>query len=335
MNPASSKVRSSRPGIFPWLYPLRTRLEAPGVLVVEAAPLHYVARGLISGVLIPLLLMLLFFYVHHAGGDLPPSFLQGLELFLEIVGAVLVLVCLGVVVAAPLLSRRTVVRFDRGRGVVERPRDGVTVPLAEVAGIGVREGSGLASFSMFDLVLVRADGTQLLALHGPIAGQHTARAQATRREIEAFLGPGAAALPEKLAPGISAQPTERTTLGFPPNVAAGLCYVPIGGIGFLLSIIMLCSCKDRRVRFAAKQSLVQLACWLLVIPVALAVALALAFVVPESSPARIPAIILFVVTFSAASFGNVGAYIVACVQAFRGRVWVMPWLRWLIGKSAP
>jgi hypothetical protein len=334
MNPASSRVRSSRPGIFPWLYPLRTRLEAPGVLVVEAAPLHYVARGLISGVLIPLLLMLLFLYVHHAGGDLPPSFLQGLELFLEIVGAVLVLVCLGMAVTAPLLSRRTVVRFDRGRGVVERARDGLTVPLAEVAGIGVREGD-FAHRNMFDLVLVRADGTQLLALHGPIAGHHTARAQATRREIEAFLGPGAAALPEKLAPGISAQPTERTTLGFPSNVAAGLCYVPIGGIGFLLSIIMLCSSRDRTVRFAAKQSLVQLAFWLLVIPVALGVALALAFVIPESSPARIPAIILYVVTLSAASLGNVGAYIFACVQAFRGRVWVMPWLRWLIGKSAP
>jgi uncharacterized membrane protein len=310
------------------------RLEAPGLLVVEASPSHYVKRGLISVFLVPLLMMLLFFYVHYAGSDLSPSFLQGVDVFLEIVGAVLLLVCLGMAVAAPLLSRRTVVRFDRVRGVVERAPDGLRVPLADVAGIGVREG-GFAHPNMFDLVLVRADGSPLLALQGPIAGQHTARALATRREIEAFIGLAAAALPERLAPGISAQPTERTTLGLPPNVAAGLCYVPIGGICVVVSIIMLCSSKDRTVRFAAKQSLLQFACLLLVIPVALAVALTLTFAVPESSPARIPAIVLFVVMFSAASIGNVVAFVVACVRSFRGRVWVMPWLRWLIGKSAP
>jgi len=133
----------------------------------------------------------------------------------------------------------------------------------------------------------------------------------------------------------TSQPMERTTFGLTPNVAAGLCYLPIQGIFILVPIIMLCSSKDRTVRFAAKQSLLQFACGFLVLIIVIGGAGGLVLVVPEDSPARIPVLILLGASLGAVFVWYLGAYIVACVRAFRGRTWVMPWLRWLIGKSAP
>jgi len=135
--------------------------------------------------------------------------------------------------------------------------------------------------------------------------------------------------------GLSGQPTEQTSFGLTPNVAAALCYFPLQGIFILISIIMLCSSKNRIVRFAAKQSLLQFACGLLVAILAAGIGLGLVIAVPEGSPAHTPAIILLAAILGAVFIWHLGAYIVACVQAFRDRIWVMPWLRWLIGKSAP
>src|SRR5260370_13661024 len=112
----------------------------------------------------------------------------------------------------------------------------------------------------------------------------------------------------------TSQPMERTTFGLTPNVAAGLCYLPIQGIFILVSIIMLCSSKDRTVRFAAKQSLLQFAFGFLVLIIVIGGAGAPLLALPEHSSARLPALILLGVSLGAVFVWYLGAYIVACAR---------------------
>lgn len=307
-------------------FPLRTTIEGAGVLVVESPPSHFVKRGLLAVLLVPVLVALLALLLGLAADD-GEAILVGLGAF----AGVVVLAGLTLIALAPILSRRTRVRFDGPRGVVVRERDGLTVPLRDVAGVVLRPRGGLAMAQ--ELVVVRADGAPLVTLHAALASTHTAQAQGIASAIHAFFGapPAAVAAPYRYgAPPPAA--IDQGALGLAPNVAAGLCYLPIQGIFVLVSIVMLIGAKHPAVRFAAKQSLLQLALALVVGVVVLGGAAGAVIATDTQNPVAIASVIALVIAFA---LWHVGAYIVACVRAFRGRTWVMPWLRWAIGKSAP
>jgi uncharacterized membrane protein len=318
-----------------WLFPLRTRTEGARAIVVESAPSHYVKRGLLAACALPPLFALLGLVVGIGmlgGGD------AGAVAFVACVGlgGVGLVSGLGVAAASGVLSRRSRVRFDAERGVVVRERDRFSVPLRDVAGVVLRPRGDLLGSQ--DLVVVRGDGAVLLRLHGPMTSPHAALALGIARDVDAFFGVAPAAAPAPYrAPtpgGQAISPPEPQTGGIKPNVAAGLCYLPLQGIFVIASIVALVASKDRFVRFAAKQSLAHLLFATVVGGVVVGACGAAAAVLPDSSALRVPAIVATCVLLGAFFVWHVTAYIVACVRAFRGRLWVMPWLRWLLAESA-
>jgi uncharacterized membrane protein len=316
-----------------WLFPLRTRTEGACAIIVEAAPSHYVKRGLVGGLLLPPLLLLLGLFV---AVGMPEDHADVVFAACAALGGVALVAGLGMVMAAGPLSRRSRVRFDAERGVVVRERDGLAVALRDVAGVVTRPRGGLdGTLGQLELVAVRRDGAVLLPLSGPIAGKYAADAHAIARAIDTFFGVVPAAGPAPYREPMGAlQPAgpQVSTLGMKPNVAAGLCYLPVQGIFVVVSIVALVKSRDPVVRFAAKQSLLHLLFATVVGVVVLGASGAAVAVLPDASPLRVPAIVLMCVLAGAFFVWHVTAYIVACVRAFRGRVWVMPWLRWLLGE---
>jgi len=322
-----------------WLFPLRTRIDGARALVVEVAPSHYVKRGLLAGLALPPLFALVGLVVAaiaaDGGGD-------GLTAFLVCVGlgGVGLLAGLGLAAASSLLSRRSRVRFDAERGVVVRERDGAAIVLRDVGGVVVRPRAGFGGFAgSAELVVVRGDGAPLLEVFAPVAAMHVPLAQGIAREVDAFFGVSPAAVPAPYraphAPAFAASPPGASAGGIKPNVAAGLCYLPVQGIFLIASIVALVASRNPFVRFAAKQSLVHLAFATVTGIVVVGGAGALTAAIPDDSPMRTPAILVTCLLVGAFAAWHVTAYVVACVRAFRGRVWVMPWLRWLLARSAP
>jgi hypothetical protein len=315
------------------LFPLRTRIDAAGVLVVETAPSHYVKRGLVAALLVPPLVG--FLAVLAAAADADAGALYALAAF----AGVVMVAGLSLALLAPILSKRTRVRFDAGRGEIVRERDGFAVAMREAAGVVLRPTGNLGLAR--ELVVVRADGSPIVVLHGAIASTHVAPAQAIANDIHAFFGvaPAAAPAPYRHPPpgAVHPPPAEAVqgALGMPPHIAAGLCYLPVQGIFLLASIVMLIGAKHPAVRFAAKQSLLQLALAFVTGIVVVGGTVGIAVTVNEHSPFHVPLVVLAIVVVFAFACWHLGAYIYACLAAFRGRVWVMPWLRAVIGKSAP
>ncbi len=126
----------------------------------------------------------------------------------------------------------------------------------------------------------------------------------------------------------------------PDNTAAMLCYLPIQGIHIIASFYYLFAARDRPfVRFAAKQSLMQLGLTLVAL-----IACGVGFGVPLAmmdvdGPKRLTVtavvlIVLLALSLGVIAIGNIVAHIVACVRAQSGKLWVMPWLRRIVRPPA-
>ncbi|MCA9631819.1 MAG: hypothetical protein KC766_29395 [Myxococcales bacterium] len=107
---------------------------------------------------------------------------------------------------------------------------------------------------------------------------------------------------------------------------AMLCYLPVQGIFVFTSVACLVVSRSDYVRSAAKQSLLQFGFSLLVLGLIL-----LLFGLPTAllSDPGATAPLAAALTISTLAFAawNLSAHVYACVRFYRGRPWIMPWLR--------
>lgn len=282
-------------------------VEGP-TTVITGSPRAYRLRGLLSLLVLPLAFGVL---VAVLGGmvDAPEDVLLVVWLVTVVVSVAYGLVLL---VGAERLARRHLVRFDGARRVVvvgaaEHPYAGLSVELVRRSAL---------AFSRLELV---RDGAVVATIHDRLGEPHGADAAALVRHLSGLLGLPAA-IPASPAPSVD----DRT--------AAMLCYLPIQGIHLVASLYYLFSARERPfVHFAARQSLAQVAVTLggLVVSL-LGLGLPLALVAGGERSLPVGGVVLtvlLVVALSALAIANLVAHGIAAVRAYRGEVWVIPWLR--------
>lgn len=121
----------------------------------------------------------------------------------------------------------------------------------------------------------------------------------------------------------------KSALGLDPNVAAGLCYIPVCGINLIMSIIVLVTEKTNKLaRFHAFQSLLLLAaavvgyivCWVITVVIVMA-----------GAAMNMPGLgFLGFLVIGAYALIVLAAVIMACIKAFTGQVYKLP----IIGNLA-
>ena len=149
------------------------------------------------------------------------------------------------------------------------------------------------------------------------------------------LAAAADALADALGVEASVPRAARRAVGVVPHdehVWAALCYAPLDGVNVAYSMLALISSRDPALRFAAKQSLAFLAVELflgLMVSGCVGIPILVA-----SAPFAIEAL-AFLCPFLFLGLLRVSARLVACVRAYRGEPWVMPWLAPLSRRWAP
>lgn len=288
------------------LFPLRA-FPSGNSLILKTPRSLYWARGALSVFASPVIggsvvLLMLMMGLEDAS--------VGLVAFASVVGF-FVLWGIGLFALGTRLSERTVVTFDRA--TVCRP-DGASVPTAAIALVRVRRREGFTGFHVLELV---APNGEMFAVHERLPAMPESLA-AVASEVASWLG-----VPSESPPA--------TSSSFDEKHAAVLCYLPIQGIFLIASLWFLATDRRPFVRFAAKQSLLHFAFSIVVLLVAIALgAVPVLLTEGADGPLRVLAIVWLVILLVAFAIWNVGAHIYACVQASRGRAWVMPWLRFAV-----
>lgn len=282
----------------------------------------YVARGLLAIVALPLLFGLLLVLAGVGFFDGSPDEETFTAIWLALSGASFVYGA-ALVGLSGWLSRRGEVRFDRARGVVVA---GSVAHPFEGLEVRVSRRPGLSGWSALELV--RQDAP-VVTLNDRLQSLHAADVASHAAYVAQLIG----AAP--LAPSAASPPRL-----FDDRTAAMLCYLPLQGIHVIASLYYLASAHDRPfVRFAAKQSLLQLAATMVSL-VVLGVGLGVPLAIVSSAQREIPSLgIALIVALSLSllviALANVVAHLVACVRAYHGRAWVIPWLRPIAARWLP
>jgi uncharacterized membrane protein len=306
-----------------FLFPLHASFEN-GSLVVGVARSHYVKRGLILAFALPplLFLLVLIFCGALLGeeiGDVALVIAATLGLIAGIAGMILVAL-------SGSLARRSRVVFDRGRGIVIRERDGASAPLDAIRAVRVRKSDGPLGGGFFILELARGDGAPLLALNERVQASHG-------RDLDAFTRFVAETL-QVFADVPTTLATESWS-GPGQNIAAALCYIPVQGIFIGASLYYLITARDRPfVRFAAIQSLLHTT-FAIAVLVVLMLVLGVPTALVDDGPLRVGLAIGLGLGLTLFWIGNLTIHIYATIQAWRGRAWVMPWLRFATRRWVP
>ena len=117
----------------------------------------------------------------------------------------------------------------------------------------------------------------------------------------------------------------KSALGLDPNVAAGLCYIPVCLIGIIMSIIVIATDKTNKLaRFHAFQSLLLMGTSIVLYIVAM-VFFGVAAAANSSILALLGSLLYFVVII-----GILIAVILCCIKAFMGQIFKLP----VIGNMA-
>lgn len=305
------------------MFPLAIEVEGTDVVVRRSRQM-YVVRGLLGVFLLPILfgLLLVLVAVGFTDGTGSEDTWTGIWIALSSFG---VLWGLGLLVLSGWLSRRNEVRFDRARALVLHK--GASHPFEGLA-VGVRGRPGLGGWNILEL---HRQGVPVVVVDDRIAGPH---ADDLARHAE-YLGRLLGSAPVAVAPG-AAYGAQGQKL-FDDKTAAMLCYLPLQGIHLVASLYYVSSARSRPfVHFAARQSLLQTGVTmlaLLVCGVGFGVPLALVSAGSRELPVMaIVFIALLSISLLLIAIANVVGHLVACVRAYRGVTWIMPWLRWIVRR---
>lgn len=299
------------------MFPLSLVVDGSDVIAQGSRRL-YVIRGLLGLFALPILFGLLVLLVALGLEAFDEEALSLIWGALAIASALWGLV---LIVFSGALARRSAVRFDRARGLV--CKGAVTLPFDGLE-VRVRRVEGISGFTAIDM----CHGPHAITVHDRLQPMHAADISAHVQYLAQLVG-GA---PVHASAGAAIGPRKHL---IPDNTAAMLCYLPFQGIHVAASLYYLFAARDRPfVRFAAKQSLAQLG-----LTFAALIVFGAGFGVPlaivmdgekELSAAAIVLIVLLSVSLGVVAIGNIVAHIVACVRAQSGKLWRMPWLRWLL-----
>jgi uncharacterized membrane protein len=301
------------------MFPLALEVDGVDIVATRSRRL-YVLRGLLGIFALPILFLLLVGLL--AGGlgfDDEPLILIWLAL-----SAASIVWGIALIALSRWLSRRGAVRFDRTRGVVSS--GSLQLPF-EGLELRVRKLEGMSGWTTIEA----RHGQRVIAIHDRLQPMHAIEVATHVNYLAELVG-----APVQAAPDAAFGAAKKHLI--PDNTAAMLCYLPFQGIHLFASLYYLVAARERPfVRFAAKQSLAQLGMTmlaLLVFGVGFGIPLALAMDgEKELTPVAIVLIVLLSVSLGVVAIGNIVAHIVACVRAQGGKLWVMPWLRWIV--SAP
>lgn len=285
------------------MFPLALRVEGVDVVAVKSRRV-YVIRALLGMLALPFICVVLAAIVE-------------LEVFYLLALASL-LFGVSLLVLSGYLSRRRMVRFDRSRNVVVA--HGIEHPFAGLE-LRVRVIPGLSQWHVIELA---RNGTSVVTIHDRLQRFQEPDIHAHTDYLARILG-------DAPVTGITATATRSHLIN--DNTAAMLCYLPFQGINIIASLYYLFAARDRPfVRFAAKQSLTQMGVTLLMLLV-----VGLAFGIPlaifNEGAAAIVFGVLLGVSLATVAIGNIVAILVACVRANGGKLWVIPWLRFLLNDS--
>jgi uncharacterized membrane protein len=117
----------------------------------------------------------------------------------------------------------------------------------------------------------------------------------------------------------------KSALGLDANVAAGLAYLPVCGVGLIMSIIILVTDKTNKLaRFHAFQSL-------LLMGASIVLYLFVTFIVGIAAAAESSVLVMLgTLLYFACILGILAAVIFACIKAFMGQMFKLP----VIGNMA-
>lgn len=301
------------------LFPLALSVEGVDVVARRSRRL-YVLRGLLLLFALPVLFGLLVLLV---GLEAETSVESLAAIWVGLAG-LSVLFGVGLVALSGPLSRRGEVRFDRTRGVVLV--SGAAHPWAGLE-VRVRQREGLNRWRALEL---HRQGQVVATLHDRLQPIHTRQIELVSEYVARLLG----------ADPPAPEPQGARAPSIDDRSAALLCYLPFQGVNFVASLWFLFGAKQKPfVQFAARQSLTQMATTAVAV-----IAASLLFGVPlaifasgerELSTASTVLLVALGLSLAAIAFANFGACITACVRAYRGQAWVIPWLRPIVTRWLP
>ncbi|MBK7581266.1 MAG: hypothetical protein IPI67_13760 [Myxococcales bacterium] len=279
---------------------------------------HWAFRGILLALALPPLFALLAVLagLDEDGVSVPSVVLAGIAGLSFVLGLLLALV-------SPLLAARTRTRIDFGRGFVFTARSPYPVSLSAFTQLEVERQDRVSGF--LELRAHRTDGPALKLL-GPLLPKHATEAAELAHWLGATLN---------VPVSTPALPSVGAASSSSDSLAGLLCYLPIQGVFIIASLYYLFAARGRPfVRFCAIQSLSQLGfsiATLAIILLGLGVPLALA----DPSPLQTALIVLLAITLTLYWLWNFAAHAYACYSAYKGRLWVMPWLGFWVRRFLP
>jgi len=303
---------------LPALSALRRHVAFDGVcLVVQVPAWHWAWRGIVLALALPPLFALLaaLLLMEDAEATLPSVVIGGLA-------AVAFLSGLLVVLASPLLSARSKTRIDFSRGAITSTRF-PELPLHEIASLAVVRPSPWTAF--LELRALRRSGGPIRIL-GPLVPKQSGDLYLLASWLGTSLNVAVDASTVEPRPGASSSGD---------HMAGLLCYLPVQGIFLIASLYFLFAGKKRPfVRFCAIQSLSQFVFSFGAL-VVLLVALGVPVAALDGAPLQTVFIVLLALGLTAFWLWNFGAHAYACYAAYKGRLWVMPWLGFWVRRFLP
>ena len=298
--------------------------EGAASFSVTVSPREYVRRGLLTLFLVPVLLFLLLGLLWVLVSGQTDSAVPELpfEVIWLVISAASACVGLWRLASAKRSSAQSTLQFDASRWSVRK--QGLELPLNGFACVSARRPSKMLKWSLLELV-PHPGGTPL-TVYERFEPRHNQELTQYAHWIAARLR-----LPVQIEPELARGGAYRMD----EKSAAMLCYLPLQGI-FLAASVYYVLKGDQRplVRFCARQSLCQTLFSFVTLLAALVV-----FGVPvallSDGPARIAAIVLLSVALGAFAIWNLWAHILACSRAYKGKPWVMPWLRPIVRRWLP
>ena len=279
---------------------------------------HWAWRGAVLPLALPPLFTVLevLLSVGEDGVSAPSVVIAGLGGFSFVAGLTLAML-------SPLLSARTRTALDFADATFTSARLPHPVPVAQISSIALAQTSTLSSF-----IEIRAlrSGQRPVRILGPLMPKHAGEAA----ELADFL---ARRLNVPVDLGRQAAPAGDT--GGSDRLAGALCYLPIQGVFILASLYYLFAAKQRPfVRFCAIQSSSQFVFSILVLGVVL-IALGVPVAMTGPSPAQTALIVLLALALTGFWLWNLATHVFACWSAYKGRLWVMPWLGFWVRRFLP
>lgn len=117
----------------------------------------------------------------------------------------------------------------------------------------------------------------------------------------------------------------KSALGLDPNVAAGLCYLPVCGINLIMSIIVLVTDKTNKLaRFHAFQSILLIVS---TIPLIIIYAVGFGIAIAIDSQIGFPLFMILVwLIMMVLGIGLLVYMIIALIKAFQGQIFKIPFI---------